>query len=220
MEVDREIERGEVPDVAGEKLDDTVKDKVENEFEETAAAGELLQSGEIASNEVDQTDSKVVVGGDTIDSSADMVTAMTDKSCDMPVPHQNNSTATKEKSCDLLVPYQDSSATEVEGMDEERGDVSAMAATNTVDREKPTSDELAIDQAMAEAEPGTEEGEEGIMEESGDEDGGKKKEEEEDEASVTAEDSLLISVHVNDTIDGTSGDLLDAECPSLQKAGT
>ena len=127
---------------------------------------------------------------------------------------------TAEKSCDQLVPYQDSSTTEVEGMDEERGSASVAAATPTVNHEEPASDSLPNDQAI-EAGSAVMESGEGIMEESGGEDGGKEeKEEEEEEANVTAEDSLLISVHVNDTIDGTSGDLLDAECPSIQKAGT
>ena len=73
MEVDREIEKEEVPDVAEEKPEFAIDDRVENDSEETVTAiveesknsplGEEKRETE-AADEVDQTDSNMVGSDD------------------------------------------------------------------------------------------------------------------------------------------------------------
>ena len=224
MEVDQIAEGGEAPSMAGEKegiavesqsgageiqsgdgeaqsiaeeeqsvagpVDDSEQKAVENQQENSSPTEEKR---ELTVDEVEQNDSSQGVDEDGAEGADKVVTAV-------------------KKSCDLLVPYQDSSTTEVEGMDEERGE--EMSATPAL-HHKMASDDSSGDQTITEADPtATESHKNG--------DGGDGSEEMEggvEENELATEDALMISLHVNDTIDGTSNDLIDAECPSLQKAG-
>ena len=172
-------------------VDNSEQKAVENRQENSSPTE---KKRELTVNEVELKDSSQGVDEDGAEGADKVVTAV-------------------KKSCDLLVPYQDSSTTEVEGMDEERGgETSATPALH----HKLVSDDSSGDQTITEAEPtATESHKNG--------DGGDANEEMEggvDENELATEDALMISLHVNDTIDGTSNDLIDAECPSLQKAGT
>ena len=121
-----------------------------------------------------------------------------------------------------LVPYQDSSTTEVE-------EETSKAATGGNQSEVGTT-RAAADQANMETEPAmkmsavvessvdnhVDELGKALGEEEPVEEAGKGEEPNENEP---AEDSLMISLHVDDTIDGAGDELLDEECSTTLKAG-
>ena len=126
-----------------------------------------------------------------------------------------------------LVPYQDSSATEVECADEEKSRTTTdsnqqlaaladTAAEKTITETEPTMMESTSDlDHHGDHEPikdvkVSEEGKAVEVATKG----------EEPNENELAEDSLMISLHVDDTIDGTATELVDAECPTTLKAGT
>ena len=106
---------------------------------------------------------------------------------------------TAEGTSSKLVPYLDSSATEVECMDESNavGDEQCTAGSQT--GTKPTVEEENLLGEAVDSRAKCD-GEESIKK------GGQ-------EENDPMEDSLMISLHVDDTIDDGSTELLDAECP-------
>ena len=136
----------------------------------------------------------------------------------------------KEKGRSHLVPYQDSSTTEAEGVAEER---SAAAATSLQATEPDTSSDQTVTEtdtaavrestvAMVtgvnhESSAGDPVEKEGELIDDGEKGSTNEGEppllEAEQENNEAADDTLMISLHVDDTIDGTPSELLDAACP-------
>lgn len=126
-----------------------------------------------------------------------------------------------------LVPYQDSSTTEMEGMDEERSET----ATDS-DHQAAAPMGTVADQTLTETEPTVKEstssrdlqGDDEPIKDTKATEGGEAVEVatkgEEPNENEPAEDSLMISLHVDDTIDDTATELVDAECPTTLKTGT
>ena len=125
-----------------------------------------------------------------------------------------------------LVPYQDSSTTEVEGGDEEKSQTTTdsnqgpAALADTAADKTITETELTMIESTSDSDHHgngkpikhmkvSEEGKAVEVATKG----------EESNENELAEDSLMISLHVDDTIDGTATELVDAECPMTQKAG-
>ena len=124
-----------------------------------------------------------------------------------------------------LVPYQDSSATEMECADEDKS-----RRSTTDSKQQPAApvdtvaDQTITELTMKESTSDLDHhGNDELIKEMKVLEEGKAVEvatkEEGPNENDLAEDSLMISLHVDDTIDDTATELVDAECPTILKAG-